>query len=135
MYNLRKPIPLGEKYEVDSEEIDEEENKEWKDSNTICWYKKYLSHKADSCVTCQGLSVEIETLKCLVEDLNKELGIEKVLTKVSQLEKEQQRQVEKLIEKNKGLFVEELIQLEKTQEEIHKIIIKKGAEPIKQKPY
>ncbi|CAG8592923.1 4567_t:CDS:2, partial [Dentiscutata heterogama] len=54
------------------------------------------------------LSVGMETLECLVDDLNKELGIPEDLEGVSELEKEQQIQVEELLEMNKDLSVDRL---------------------------
>ncbi|CAG8812275.1 17894_t:CDS:2 [Gigaspora margarita] len=123
---FKKPVSLKKKYEVDLEEINEEENEKEYDSeeveekrsyvvqgdedevsiveikknsvsiegkkknlepykrikqeileekgpDMIGWYKKRLNNKADSCAICQDLSTGIETLECLVENLNKEL--------------------------------------------------------------
>ncbi|KAF0462180.1 gag-pol fusion protein [Gigaspora margarita] len=159
-YSLEKPIPLDEKNRVSSEERHEEENGEEYESeeveekmsyivqgdkdevpiveqgpNTICWYDKSLSHKADSCAICHELSKEMDTLECLVDDLNKELEIEKGSTEDSKLEKEQQIRIEELLKRNKDLFVKGLTQLERMKEEVHKIVIKKKAKPIKQRSY
>ncbi|CAG8488276.1 26257_t:CDS:2 [Gigaspora margarita] len=60
-----------------------------------------------------------------------ELGIEKELTEDSKLEKEQQVQIKKLLKKYKDLFAEGLTQLGRMKEEVYKIVMKEGAEPIK----
>ncbi|CAG8801901.1 7537_t:CDS:2, partial [Gigaspora margarita] len=78
---------------------------------------------------------EIEMLESMVKNLNKKLEIEKVAAKVNKLEKEQQIQIEELIEKNKDLFAEGLIQLKRTKEEMHKIVMKEGAKSIKHPNY
>ncbi|CAG8784362.1 9565_t:CDS:2 [Gigaspora margarita] len=70
-YNLEKPVPLEKKQMLEEVNL------------------KDLQH---------GWK-EIETLESLVEDLDKELGIKKVASKVNKLEKKQQIQVEELIEK------------------------------------
>ncbi|KAF0407572.1 hypothetical protein F8M41_008731 [Gigaspora margarita] len=128
----RKEKELGQ-YKKIKQEILEEVNLKglqhgWKSPNTICWCERQLSHKADICTVCQDLYKEIEMLESLVEDLVKELGIEKVVAKVNKLEKEQQIQVEELIEKNKDLFAKGLTQLGRMKKEMHKIVMKEEAD-------
>ncbi|CAG8837935.1 26997_t:CDS:1, partial [Gigaspora margarita] len=197
-YNLRKPVSLGEKSRINSQEIDEEKSKEeyeaeeveeeksyivqgdedklpiveikknavsiegketnieqykeikeeklrgvslknmkrgWKRPDTVCWCEKQLNSEEESCTRCKELFQDIETLECLVDNLNEKLGISWETQEYTNLEKSQQAKVEELMKNNKVLFAEGLTQLERTKEEIHSIILKEGVDPVKQRPY
>ncbi|CAG8580003.1 26650_t:CDS:2, partial [Gigaspora margarita] len=75
----------------------------------------------------------IEILECLVDNLNKELGIYKESKKFNELEKKQQIQMKELIEKNKDLFTKRSIQLGRIKKEMHRITLKEGTKLIKQR--
>ncbi|CAG8826071.1 30980_t:CDS:2 [Gigaspora margarita] len=99
-----------------------------------CYYKKLIEEKKDDCVEDKEIILKIETLECLVDNLEEELGILIALDGFNKLETERRTQVEDLIKANEEIFAEGLIQLGQTKEEMHKIILKEETEPIKQRP-
>ncbi|KAF0502354.1 hypothetical protein F8M41_019830 [Gigaspora margarita] len=98
--------------------------------------KRYKQIKEDMKMgKCKEVISEMEILKCLVDNLEEELGILAALDGINELETEQRIQVENLIKTNEEIFAKGLIQLGRTKEEMHKIVLKEEAEPIKQRPY
>ncbi|CAG8816538.1 784_t:CDS:2, partial [Gigaspora margarita] len=81
----------------------------------VCWCKKRLNSEEESCIKCKELFKGIETLKCLVDNLDKELGISHRTKEYTNLDKNQQAKVEELMENNKFLFAEGLTQLKRTK--------------------
>ncbi|CAG8708006.1 44712_t:CDS:2, partial [Gigaspora margarita] len=107
----------------------------WKEPGTVYWCEKQLNDEEESCIKCEKLFKGIKTLKCLVDNLNEELGILRGTKEYTNLDKNQQAKVEELMENNKFLFAEGLTQLGRTKEEMHTITLKAGVEPVKQRPY
>ncbi|CAG8820074.1 11188_t:CDS:2, partial [Gigaspora margarita] len=175
-YNLGKPVLLEKKSRINSEEIDEEENKEEYEVEEVEEERSYVVQRDEDelpiveikkkTVSIEGKEANIErykeieeemlggvslknmkhgwkgpgticieTLKCLVDNLDEELGISRRTKEYANLDKNQQTKVEELMENNKFLFAEGLTQLGRTKEEIHTITLKEGVEPVKQKPY
>ncbi|CAG8833001.1 32905_t:CDS:2, partial [Gigaspora margarita] len=87
------------------------------ETGTIYWYKKWLNCKEESCIKCEELFKNIETLECLVNNLDEELEIFQDTRKYYELEKNQQAKVDELMENNKDLFVKGLIQLGRMKKE------------------
>ncbi|CAG8804905.1 12441_t:CDS:10, partial [Gigaspora margarita] len=96
---------------------------------------KLIEEERNDCLECKEVISEMETLECLVDNLEEELGIPAAVDGINELEIEQRTQVEDLIKANEKIFAEGLIQLEQTKEEMHKIVLKEEAKPIKQRPY
>ncbi|CAG8832278.1 16408_t:CDS:2, partial [Gigaspora margarita] len=90
---------------------------------------KGLNSEEKSCIKCKELFKGIETLECLVDNLNEELGISHGTKEHTNLDKNQQAKVEELMKNNKFLFAEGLTQLERTKEEMHTIILKEEVKP------
>ncbi|KAF0430278.1 hypothetical protein F8M41_005559 [Gigaspora margarita] len=138
-YNFEKPVSLEEKSEINSEEIDEKENEEEyevkeveeeRGPGTVCWCEKWLNGEEESCTKCKELFQDIETLECLVNNLDKELEVSWETQEFTNLEKNQQAKVEELMKNNKVLFAEGLMQLERTKEEMHSITLKEEVDPL-----
>ncbi|KAF0412186.1 hypothetical protein F8M41_007963 [Gigaspora margarita] len=68
--------------------------------------EKLKGDKEESCTGCKELFKDIETLECLVNNLDEELGISQKIQKYTNLEKNQQAKVEELMKNNKVLFAE-----------------------------
>ncbi|CAG8743082.1 11514_t:CDS:2, partial [Gigaspora margarita] len=62
----------------------------YKGQNTIYWCEKSLNYETNSCAICRELFKRMETLECLVDDLDEKLDIKKKPMEDSKLEEEQQ---------------------------------------------
>ncbi|CAG8796514.1 35709_t:CDS:2, partial [Gigaspora margarita] len=137
-YNLGKPVSLEEKSRINSEEIDEEKNEKEYEVKEVEKERSYVVQEDEDelpIVEIKKKTMSIETLKCLVDNLDEELEISQRTKKYANLDKNQQTKVEELMENNKFLFAERLMQLGRTKEEMYTITLKEGVEPVKQRPY
>ncbi|KAF0483948.1 gag-pol fusion protein [Gigaspora margarita] len=140
-YNLGKPVSLREKSGINSEEIDKKENEKEYETEEVKEERSYIVQRdedklpivkikrnamKESCTRCKELFQDIETLECLVDNLDEELEISQETQEYTNLEKNQQAKVEELMKNNKVLFAKGLMQLRRTKEEMHSITLKEG---------
>ncbi|CAG8843614.1 42210_t:CDS:2, partial [Gigaspora margarita] len=125
---IKKKIMSIERKDVDIERYKEIEGEMLRGASSVCWCKKWLNGEEESCIKCEELFKSIETLECLVDNLDEELGISCGTKEYTNLDKNQQAKVEELMENNKFLFAEELTQLGRTKEKMHTITLKEGVD-------